>query len=451
MKWKQFWICCLLPMLVACDKYLDVRPDKAVQIPSTLADVQALLANTQVMNTGIPGIGEVAADNIYVLTDNWKALSDPTSRNAYIWKEDLFNESDRNDWTLPYQTVLHANMALEILDGLPEGEKVKANWAQLKGAALFFRAFSFYGMAQVFCLPYNPATATTDLGLPLRLTASVEEPLSRSSVAQTYAQILADGEAAARLLPPTAQYKTEPTKPAAYALLARTALAIGDTEGAGRYADTCLRLYGSLLDYNTVNAAATNPMPRFNTEVLFHAQLFGRTILSANVANIDTVLYRSYETNDLRRTLFFRANNNGGVSFRGSYIGSSSYFGGLATDEVYLIRAESRARQGDTQGAMEDLNYLLQHRYRKGTFVPRTAATPEEALAQVLLERRKQLLYRGIRWSDLRRFNREGLQHTTLIRYLDGQEYRLPPGDPRYALPLPNKVIRLSGMSQNPR
>lgn len=58
-------------MLVACDKYLDVRPDKAVQIPSTLADAQALLANTQVMNTGTPGIGEVAADNIYVLTDAW--------------------------------------------------------------------------------------------------------------------------------------------------------------------------------------------------------------------------------------------------------------------------------------------------------------------------------------------------------------------------------------------
>ena len=449
--YQKMLSCWLVLALLSCQKFLEVKPDRKEQIPATLSDAAALLNNTQTMNTGTPGVGEVASDNIYVHAENWNALSDPTSRNAYIWGDDVFNESERNDWALPYQTILYANTALETLEGLSQGEKANPQWAQLKGAALFFRAFSFYGLAQVFCRPYDPATADSDLGLPLRLTASVTEPLSRASVRQTYAQINKDLETAATLLEIAPPYKTQPSRPAAYALLARTALVMGDYRGAGNYADSTLRLYNSLLDYNTLNEAVPNPLPRFNAEVIFHAQLFGRSILSASNANIDTVLYRSYEGDDLRRTLFFSPNNNGGVSFRGSYIGSSNHFGGLATDEVYLIRAESRARTGDAAGAMADLNSLLQHRYRKGSFMPRTAATATEALEEVLIERRKQLLYRGLRWMDLRRLNQESQRAITLYRYLDNQVYSLPPRDLRYVFLIPNKVVYLSSIIQNPR
>ncbi|GAB3832860.1 hypothetical protein GCM10028895_51150 [Pontibacter rugosus] len=101
-------------------------------------------------------------------------------------------------------------------------------------------------------------------------------------------------------------------------------------------------------------------------------------------------------------------------------------------------------------GALERLNTLLRYRWRTGTFVELTAATPDEALALVLQERRKELLMRGLRWMDIKRLNREGAG-ITLRRVLDGRAYVLPPGDPRFALPLPEEVIELSGMTQNPR
>jgi len=442
---------CLAVVLLSCQKYLDIQPDKKQQIPATLQDAAALLANTQVMNTATPGVGEIASDNIYVETADWAALRDPTSRNAYIWGDDLFNESERNDWALPYQAVLYANMALETLEALPEAVKKNRTWQQLKGEALFFRAFAYYGLAQVFCPAYSPQAAALDWGLPLRRTASVEEPLHRSTVGQTYTQILQDLQAAAPLLEEAPRYKTQPSRPATYALLARTRLVMGDYEKAQQYADSCLRLYGRLLDYNTLDSRQPNPFPRFNEEVLFHAELFSRSILSANMAHIDTLLYRSYEAEDLRLSLFFSAKANGGVSFRGSYMGSAGDFSGLATDEVYLIRAEGRARGGDVSGALEDLNRLLLHRYRKGAFIPRTASTAGEALEQVLEERRKQLLYRGLRWTDLRRLNKEPQRAITLYRYLNNRVYALQPGDLRYVFPIPNKVIHLSGLAQNPR
>jgi len=57
--------------------------------------------------------------------------------------------------------------------------------------------------------------------------------------------------------------------------------------------------------------------------------------------------YRA-DSNDLRRTIFFKivkAPNI--VSFYGSYDGTNSPFDGIATDEMYLVKAEFQAREGN--------------------------------------------------------------------------------------------------------
>lgn len=72
-------------------------------------------------------------------------------------------------------------------------------------------------------------------------------------------------------------------------------------------------------------------------------------------------------------------------------------------------------------------------------------------LQWILTERRKELLFRDLRWMDLKRLNKEPAYETMLIRTFNGVTYTLKPNDPRYALPLPRNVINLTGMSQNPR
>ena len=138
--------------------------------------------------------------------------------------------------------------------------------------------------------------------------------------------------------------------------------------------------------------------------------------------------------------------------FRGTYDGSPYYFGGLATDEVYLIRAEAAAREGDVIGAMNDLNTLLSSRWRSGTFVPFSAIDANDALHQILAERRKELLFRGTRWTDLRRLNKDPQFASTSYRLVGGQTYSIPAGDPRYVYPIPDNVISFNpGMIQNSR
>ena len=114
------------------------------------------------------------------------------------------------------------------------------------------------------------------------------------------------------------------------------------------------------------------------------------------------------------------------------------------------MAAECKVRMNKIQEGIGYLNALLVKRWKTGTFVPITANSQVEALDIVLKERRKELLIRGLRWPDLKRYNRDGA-NITLMRTVKGQTYSLPPNDPRYAIAIPEDIITLSGMPQNPR
>jgi tetratricopeptide (TPR) repeat protein len=338
---------------------------------------------------------------------------------------------------------------------VPTGELNSAAWQNTKGSAYFYRGEAFFNVAQIYARPYS-LTFPDYPGIPLRLNAD-PNPLSvRANLQDTYSQILQDLQASVALLPDVPLYRTRPSKPAAYAMLARYYLVKQDYANALNYADQCLKLYDSLLDYNTLNAASAFPIPPFNKEVIFQATLSDNPLYSGpSPAYVDSNLYKSYNSNDLRKKLFFKVNATGQTTFCGYYTGGSAstqahVFGGIAIDEVYLIRAECYARAGNISSAMNDLNKLMATRWKTGTFIPFTAANTTDALALVLSERRKETPFRGLRWPDLRRLNSEGA-NITLMRTVNGQQYTLPPNDPRYALPIPPDVIALSGMTQNER
>jgi len=196
-------------------------------------------------------------------------------------------------------------------------------------------------------------------GIPLRLNSNVNEKTTRSSLQETYDRIIEDYKQAAALLPVLTNPVSRPSKAAAFAGLAKTYLTMEDYAMAGKYADSCLQLNNVLIDYNTLSAGATFPLARFNAEVIFPSKMLGTGSTDLNNWKVDSFLYQSYALNDLRRSIFFQSNGTGTFGFKGSYDGSTSRFNGIAVDEIYLIRAESRARTGDKDGAMNDLNSLL--------------------------------------------------------------------------------------------
>jgi hypothetical protein len=445
-----FLLCC---GLFSCNKkeFLDERPKSDLFVPTTLEDFQALLDNDY--SIGItPVLGELSADNFYITTSSFQSLS-TKEKNAYIWAPDTYNgEGNVSDWNTPYEQVLCANV---VLDGLKKVTITSENWQQwnnIKGSALFTRAYAFYNLAQVFALPYNAATANEDLGIPLKLTPNVDESIKRSTLEQTYLQIQSDLlEAKGLLADSISGYRNRPNKPAAFAQLARVYLSMCQYDKAGAFADSCLRQYNALIDYNTRDAGLPRPFERTNAEIMYQSKFVETNVLKGGVgyAAVDSILYNSYALNDLRRTLFFTV-STGKIGFKSSYTSAIFAFTGLATDETYLIRAECRARGEDITGAMADLNTLLVQRWKTGTFVPFTASTPEQALDTILIERRKEMPCRGVRWTDIRRLN---LRNANIRpkRFINNQEYELPVNSPLYALPIPPDAVLMGHYDQNIR
>ncbi|WP_276346243.1 RagB/SusD family nutrient uptake outer membrane protein [Daejeonella sp. JGW-45] len=441
------WMAFFAVLFSSCEKFLDEKADKKLAVPVTLTDLQSMLDNYGTLNHSMPSSGEISADNYYLSDANLNSISQEGLRRMYVWEKDhLFAPgSSSNDWSYLFKSVYVANAVLEGLESHPSTDP---DARHLKGQALFFRAFAYHDAAQIWALAYDPVSAATDLGIPLRLNTDFNEESERGSLQETYLQIENDLKQAIPMLPVKALHVVRPSRAAAYGLMARMYLNMRNYERAGAYADSCLQLYSTLMDYNKLNAAAAAPVARFNAEIILERLLNSPSMVLS--ARIVPELYAQYENNDLRKTILFKKNTDETISFKGGYGGSAAFYGGLTTDEMFLIRAESNARKGNTSAAMSDLNTLLVKRWKAGTFLNLSAPNPQKALELILAERRKELLMRGLRWADLKRFNKEGA-NITLTRKANGITYTLLPNDLRYALPIPDDVIALSGMTQNYR
>jgi starch-binding outer membrane protein, SusD/RagB family len=459
MKLFQFYIyavCIIYTMIsMSCHKkdYLSEDPIADSNLLHNLENLQGLLDNEIILNT-TPNIGDLSSDN-YFIRPSVENLLSQQERNLYLWAQDVFmNEGSIPDWNIPYEQVFYCNTVLEALNKIQRVSSNQTWWNGIKGTALFLRGNAFYNLAQLFMLPYDSQTAATDLGLPLRLTDDISEMLVRSTVQETYEQIISDLTAATDLLPQEVDtaHLNRPSKPAALALLSKVFLSMRMYEVAGTYADSCLMMHNKLLNYNTLAVNTLRPFLINNPEILFYSTIspyitFGS--LTQSRAIIDSLLYRSYDSSDLRRSLFYNI-VKGEPVIKSSYSATSYLFSGVALDEIYLIKSECLARAGHLTAALENVNILLRNRYKPGTFTPLKATTTQEALQIILTERRKELPFRNIRWTDLRRLNKEG-RNIRLARIIFGQQYELEPNSPRYVLPIPFDVITFTNMQQNPR
>ncbi|WP_316794271.1 RagB/SusD family nutrient uptake outer membrane protein [Pedobacter frigoris] len=446
--------CSVILLFTSCKKgWLEEKSDKTLTVPLTLTEFQGLLDNVIEMNYRGLSLGEVASDGHYITEVYYQSI-DPAQqqaeKDAYIWSKIGRHLSNNSQWDANYKKILTDNVILDGLKKISPGPLEVQQWKDIKGQALLNRASVFFNLAQVYAPPFDLTGNNNDLGIVLRTSSDITIPSKRSTVKETYEQILGDLNEAKNLLPIRPKILTRGSASAVNALMARVYLSMGDYANAFIAADNSLKQYAELLDYNDLSASASF-IGRYNKEVIWHTCFVPSFPLSTWF--IDADWFGMYSANDLRRTRFFRTNTNQSISFKGSYENTSagSLFTGLATDEVYLTRAECYARDGKVAEALNDLNILMRKRWdNKVPFVPFVAANAEEALQLVLTERKKELLFRGIRWMDLRRLNKDSRFILTLKRTVVGVTYSLDPNSYKYVFPIPDNILEQTGIAQNP-
>lgn len=438
--------------LSGCEKFLEEKSDKSIAIPATLHDFQSLLHDWATVNFSFSAAGEASGDDMFLNDGDYNALYYESDKRLYTWQPDYTSRSFNSagdEWYNCYKAIYVSN---SVLQGIEDNNLVGETADYIKGQALVFRAARYLDGVQIWAPIYNRATANTDLGMVLRLDPDMNIPSERVSVQATYDQILKDLTDALPLLRTGSIAPTMPDKSVAYGLLARTHLIMGNYAEALGNAEKALEYNSQLVDFNGLNPNANYPIPvvgRLSSEVLFYTRMFASDLIHANRARISPSLYDLYEDGDLRKTVYFRL-VDGSYAFKGTHTGAAALIVGITVSELYLIVAECSARLDDLDRAEEALNTLLIKRWDTDQFTPYSFADKDVALETILTERRKELVFRGLRWSDIKRLNRDGY-NITLTRTVNGQTFTLPPNDPRYAIAIPETIIEISGIQQNPR
>lgn len=431
-RWLALGLC-----MVGCGQFLDEKPSKLIDTPDSLEAIEALLDDSGTLNI-YPTMTMVMGDE-FLSNETGISGMELLERNIYLWMPAPFQQDDLVfDWRDCYAQIQNANVAMESLDKLGDrGSK----WNELRGAALFYRAHAYFNLSTLFLEGPNLEDGGVRMKIPFRNTAKIVMTPELADRAAIRSLIISDLNEAESLLPRFTEYPTRPNRQASKALKARLYLDWEEYGLAKTEAEGALALGGELMDYKELTPSATYPFARFNKEVIWHARIGGTSYMSSQSAfQVSGELLGLYGSGDLRKSLFFVIRPNGFVNFRGSYQGGRPLFAGLALDELYLILAETLVRTGNTVEASRVLNELLVRRHLED-FSPPVLDGEEQALRVILEERRKELAFRGLRWADLRRINRDERFRTSRTRSFEGKEYILLPESEKYVLPIPAREL----------
>jgi len=385
------------------------------------------------------------------------------------------NNGDTNVGNIWSQGYLVINRVNVFLDGLEtnKGKLTQAQYDQFSSEAKFLRGLTYFSLVQIFAKPYI-SNAGASRGLPLRLLPEIStanNTLKSSSVAEIYAQILKDLDAAETGLPNT--YSTA---------LLRTTRAHKNTAIALK-----TRVYLTMGNYAKVVEEGDKIVP---TAAPFSTSVRAPHALAASVRAVFTAPYTTSEsifsfpfadTNSpgTQNPIGYYFSWDGGGNLEYALNTSTGPYSGIYTDPIWPASDARKANLIATatiSGTLYTyptkhsaispfLDYVPMIRYSEvllnvaeaealrtgGNLVRSRAlldavrkrsdatydfgvlATGTDLVNTILKERRIELLIEGFRFNDIARKN------LPLPSY--GANATIPVTDVRYALPIPSQEI----------
>ncbi len=472
-----------LMAFTACEGFLSEMPTKGSNQPvKTAEQLNGLLDGFSWREEN--ATMAYSTDDCLVPVDAYDAyttrlLSNDNALYYTFTVENVANRPGDAMWTGLYSSIYTANLIIEYAGRVSGDAALKA---RVKAEAHFLRAYSYWVLANYYCLPYAAANMQ-EPGLPRKVSINDEEDYSRMTLAQTYDLIDSDLTEALKVDVADSQNTWRADRASVNAFLSRYYLFRGEYDKAVTAADYALSHSGTtkLRDYNTLVAGSprtangqtiayceTNDYidrEFLNWEEFFYVRLAYST-QQMTLPSPELLALYTEGTDDMRYKWFMLPNGtskniNGTPMFAYSMFGNGAYaFSGPTVQEVMLNRAEALLRQAspDIPGAIGEVNKLRDKRIAPGTEgIHLSAATKEEALAKVLEERRRELPF-GFRWWDIRRLsvNETTADDITVTRSFhpigdngapdrtQTATFSLPVGSRRYALPINATEIALS-------
>ena len=312
-------------------------------------------------------------------------------------------------WPALYRVV---NMTNLLIEGVPNLDDPNfGNQEEVLGQAHALRALAYFDLLRVYGEHFIP---NSTFGLPLLLQPIPDNDfnqipaLSRSSVAETYAQINEDIDLALSLLTDSFDQGTM-NYYAALALKARVALYQKNYSVAKAAADEIINEGGfELLEDldDLYNTTSVTPETIFDLEFNDQDQSsFNTYTIRRDEYNLDEDLIESTEAGDERANFYgFDRSANRTLKYPDGTNANNAKVFRLA--EIYLIRAEASVMlSGNPNSGLADLNIIRE----RADLDPIASFPTMTAFVNALLqERRVELSFEGHRFFDLVRFNKTG-------------------------------------------
>jgi hypothetical protein len=213
-KFKIFMIVVLAAFtLNACfDEYLEPVPSTAISDLTAFDTKDRIVAQVNAMYTSVKS-GQYLGGRYIVYSDirgdDFLNLRSNGVTGYQTWQHNMAPSTNEviNLWGACYAAINRINVFLEGLENAKQDPVrssllTEAEFNQFRGEALALRGMIYFDMSQLYAKPYNQDPSA--LGMILRLKAertAADNDLARSTVGETYTQILADLNAAEPLLP----------------------------------------------------------------------------------------------------------------------------------------------------------------------------------------------------------------------------------------------------------
>lgn len=475
--------------LPACNKeeVLELTPEfaaDAITRPSNMSEVEQVLLGAYggFRNGNYYGSGSGTGGG-------WALMPDVLSDNLYETTESLANSRALADFLFdantaqitsfyqaPYAVIANANIVLRDIDKYTTaGNQQMAN--RIKGQAYAIRALAHFDLMRYFAVRFD-RNSTTELALPYikQFIVSTEVQPSRLSNKEFYDNIFADLAQATTLLANV----DKPVNPAGnvrpyidlavtYAIQARAYLYAGMWAEAITASTNAINMRPLVV----LNQAAFSGMYNQTSlgEIIWNVQFesgqSGPTFLVYFATNSRSYFRPALEVattagttgliqnNDIRYSAYF-STVGGGLALtkykgKGTVADGNANFVVFRTGEMYLIRAEARARSGQEALALTDLNTLRAARITG--YVTEVGTTGAALLQGIADERRRELIGEGHRFFDLKRTTRTLTRGSTCgnIALSPTGTCSLAPTAREWALPIPESVRNPNpNLTQNP-
>jgi hypothetical protein len=486
---RFFLVILVISLSSSCEDYLDLQPiseETSGNAYTTASQIEAALT----------GAYESFQSSEYYVWDN-VLFQDVRSDNCYaggdnpeIFQIDFLDIEPTHSrlfthWSNIYNAIFKANVVLERVDGIQDPLLTEERRSEIKGEAYFLRSYHYFTLVKLWG------------GVPLILnsiksTDAESVNIPRSTVEQVYAQIIADSELAATLLPEVygndaSINKAKATSGAAHALLAKAhaqhptpdynAVLTHIEAVENSSANYDLIPFDQLFDGNNYNNEESiieiqylgGIEGSFGPQLLLPPSISGDAWRKFVTPSVNLVNAFDSENDVIRKnaSILFESvqwvdeywGNSQGSSIPFSYKWKNAN-GFASADNIYLIRygdiillkAEALNETNNLQQAEVEVN-KIRDRAGIALLTPQQVSSQEVLRNVILKERRLELFQEAHRWDDLIRFDQllNTMNNLVEIDLRNGSPVNYRISEAQKLLPIPQQEIdRNPALIQNP-